>query len=145
VFYSSKDQGAKASGFGGILVSEAFEKQYPDATQRIANGLVKAAHWLGQEANRDEAYRLWTLSGMPYQAFKDDYDGVSLKEAFDPRVDAFLLSQYDDAIDFTKDNKLIRNDIDVAKWAAPQYVENALRAQGLQTYWTNRAALVARR
>lgn len=145
VFYSSKDQGAKASGFGGILVSEAFEKQYPDATQRIANGLVKAAHWLGQEANRDEAYRLWTLSGMPYQAFKDDYDGVSLKEAFNPRVDAFLLSQYDDAIDFTKDNKLIRNDIDVAKWAAPQYVENALRAQGLQTYWTNRAALVARR
>lgn len=145
VFYSSKEQGAKASGFGGILVSESFEKQYPDATQRIANGLVKAAHWLGQEANRDEAYRIWTLSGMPYQAFKDDYDGVSLKEAFNPRVDAFLLSQYDDAIDFTKDNKLIRNDIDVAKWAAPQYVENALRAQGLQTYWTNRAALVARR
>ena len=144
VFYSSKEQGAKASGFGGILVSEPFEKQYPDATQRIANGLVKAAHWLGQEANRDEAYRIWTLSGMPHQAFKDDYDGVSLKEAFNPRVDAFLLSQYDDAIDFTKENKLIRNDIDVAKWAAPQYVENALRAQGLQTYWPTRAALVAR-
>src|SRR5690606_22305086 len=121
-----------------------FDKQYPDATQRIANGLVKAAHWLGQEANRDEAYRIWTLSGMPYQAFKDDYDGDSLKEAFNPRVDAFLLSQYDDAIDFTKENKLIRYDIVVASGAAPQYVENALRAQGLQTFWSSRAAIVAR-
>ncbi|WP_137918732.1 ABC transporter substrate-binding protein [Hydrogenophaga sp. 2FB] len=144
VFYSSKELGARASGFGGILVTETFEKQYPDATQRIANALVKAAHWVGQESNREEAYRLWALSGVSPQSIKDEYDGVSLKEVFNPRVDAFLLSQYDDAIDFTKDNKLIRNDIDVARWAAPQYVETALRAQGLQTHWAPRAAIVAR-
>lgn len=144
VFYSSKELGARASGFGGILVTETFEKQYPDATQRIANALVKAAHWIGQEGNREEAYRLWALSGVSPQSIKDEYDGVALKDVFNPRVDAFLLSQYDDAIDFTKDNKLIRSDIDVARWAAPQYVETALRAQGLQTHWANRAAIVAR-
>ncbi len=144
VFYSSKELGAKGSGFGGILVSESFEKQYPEATQRVANALVKAAHWLGQENNRDEAYRIWVLSGVPYQAFKDDFDGVSLKEVFNPRVDAFLLSQYEDAIAFSKENKLIRADIDVARWAAPAYVENALRTQGLQAYWADRAAAVAR-
>ncbi len=144
VFYSSKDSGARASGFGGILVSESFEKQYPEATQRVANALVKAANWVGQEANREEAYRIWALSGVPVQAFKDDYDGVNLKAAFNPRVDEFLISQYRDAIEFTKENKLIRSDIDLARWVAPQYVETALRTQGLQAQWPNRAAIVAR-
>ena len=143
VFYSSKELGARASGFGGILVHEDFEKRYPEATQRVANALVKAAHWLGQEGHREEAYRIWARSGMPLQAFKDDYDGVSLREAFDPRVDAFLLSQYRDAVHFTREHKLIRGDIDLARWAAPAYVENALRAQGLQTHWPTRAALAA--
>ncbi|QHE75816.1 ABC transporter substrate-binding protein [Hydrogenophaga sp. PBL-H3] len=144
VFYSSKELGAKASGFGAITVTEGFEKRYPEATQRVANALVKSAHWLSQEANREEAYRIWALSGVPVQAFKDDFDGVALKDVFNPRVDAFLLSQYDDAIEFTKDNKLIRNDIDVAKWAAPAYVETALKAQGLENFWPRRNAIVAR-
>ena len=143
VFYSSKELGAKASGFGAITVTEAFEKQYPQATQKVADALVKAAYWVSQESNREEAYRIWAKSGVPYEAIKDDFDGVPLKDVHNPRVDDFLVSQYRDAIEFTREQKLIRSDIDLQQWAAPSYVEQALRSQNLQTYWATRPAAAA--
>jgi sulfonate transport system substrate-binding protein len=138
LFYSSKDLGAKAAGFGAITVTESFEARYPQATARVARGLVRAADWLGQEANREAALRIWSKSGVPYEAIKEEFDGVSLKAAFNPRVDAFLVGQYRDAAAFTKEQKLIRGEIDFDRWFVPQYVDRAIEQLKLTAAWPAR-------
>src|SRR5438128_274832 len=51
IFYTSKEAGPKAAGFGGILATEAFETKYPEATQRVLRGLLRAAQWIGKDEN----------------------------------------------------------------------------------------------
>ena len=126
IFYNSNDIGPKAAGFGAITVTEQFEKKYPDATRRVARALVRSAAWLGQENNREEALQIWAKSGVAITALRAEFDGVALKNVFNPRVDEFLVSQYRDAIAFSKAQKLIRADIDLQKWVAPDYVDNAV-------------------
>jgi sulfonate transport system substrate-binding protein len=140
VFYSSKETGPKTAGFGAITVTEKFEHEYPEATQRVANALVRAAHWLAQDGNAEEALDIWTKSGVRRESLISEFEGVSLKDVFNPRVDAFLISQYGDAAAFTKEQKLIRADIDLPKWFAPQYVERAIAGQKLQGFWKDRNA-----
>jgi len=140
VFYSSHDIGPKAAGFGAITVTESFEQQYPEATQRVVRGLVRAAAWLSAEQNREEALRIWTRSGVPYEALRSEYDGVPLKDVFNPRIDDFFVSQYRDAIAFSKDQKLIRAGIDLQQWFQPKYVNQALQQLKLEQAWPRRDA-----
>lgn len=141
VFYTSaRNGGPKETGFGGILVTESFEQKYPDATQRVVRGLIRASEWLSKDENREEVFQIWAKSGTPIEALRKDYDGQPLKAAFNPLVDDFLIEQYRDAIQFSKDEKLIRNDIDLNKWVAPQYLNTALKQLGLENYWPRRTA-----
>jgi sulfonate transport system substrate-binding protein len=140
VFYSSHDIGPKAAGFGAITVTESFEQRYPEATQRVVRGLVRAAEWLGHEENREEALQIWTRSGVPYPALRDEYAGVALKDVFNPRIDEFFISQYRDAIAFSREQKLIRSGIDLQQWFLPRYVDQALDQLGLQRTWPRRDA-----
>lgn len=138
VFYASRELGPKASGFGAITVTEQFEAQYPEATQKVVRGLVRAAHWLGDEQNREEALRIWSKSGVRYESLKSEFEGFPLKTAFDPRIDEFYVSQYRGGIEFTKEQKLIRAGIDADKWFAPKYVEQALSDLKLEKFWAKR-------
>jgi sulfonate transport system substrate-binding protein len=140
IFYTSKEAGPKAAGFGGILATEQFEAKYPEATQRVVRGLVRAAEWIGNESNREEALQIWAKSGTPYNALKEEFDGASLKQSFNPLIDAFLIEQYRDGVQFSKSEKLIRNDIDVDSWLEPKYLNAALKSLGLETFWPRRSA-----
>jgi sulfonate transport system substrate-binding protein len=140
VFYTSKDIGPKATGFGGILVTDQFREKYPDATRRVVTGLVKAVAWIGDEANRDEALRIWSKSGTPYEALQEEFRGQSLKEAFNPLVDEFLLAQFRDVVDFSRAEKLIRNDIDVNDWVFSGPLNDAIASLKLTQHWPSRHA-----
>ncbi|MDR2128250.1 MAG: ABC transporter substrate-binding protein [Burkholderiaceae bacterium] len=135
VFYASKNDPAAATAFGAITVTQQFEQQYPEATQKVVAALVRAAHWLSNDGNREEALRIWAKSGVPYELIKEDFEGSSLRELFNPRVDPYFVNRYRDVIAFTKAQKLIRNDIDLDQWFAPQYVERAIKEQGLDALW----------
>ena len=140
LFYSSKDFGIKTAGFGAVTVTENFEQKYPESTQRVVRGLVRAADWLAQDGNHDEAYQIWAKSGVDLESLKKEFQGVSWKDAFNPRIDAFFINQYRDGTAFTREQKLIRADIDLDKWFAPQYVERALAEQKLAGFWKDRNA-----
>lgn len=140
VFYTSKTVAPKAAGFGGIVVTEAFRTKYPEATQRISRALVRASEWLSRDGNREEALQIWAKSGTPYDALRRDYEGQSLKVAFSPLIDDFLTEQYRDAIQFSKVEKLIRNDIDLKQWFAPEYLTTSLKQLGLERHWAPRSA-----
>jgi sulfonate transport system substrate-binding protein len=140
VIYSSNDGHPETGHFGGVLVTEEFERKYPEATQRVVRGFVAAAHWLGQPENREEALRIWAKSGVSYQVLQEEFDGQDIRRQLDPRIDLYVLARYRDAIDFAKAQKLIRRDVDLAEWIRPQYQDAALRSLGLENYWPSRDA-----
>lgn len=139
VFYMSKRGAPTTAGFGGITVTEAFRTKYPDATQRVSRGLVRAGEWLSREENREEALQIWAKSGTPIEALRRDYEGQDLKLAFNPLIDDFLIEQYRDATQFSKDEKLIRKDIDIKQWFVPEYLNTSLNQLGLEHYWPRRS------
>ncbi|WP_312081030.1 ABC transporter substrate-binding protein [Acinetobacter schindleri] len=130
---TSKDP--KVSALSAFWVSEAFEKQYPDVVQRVVTTLIKQAHWSSQEANRNEQYKLWAQSGIPYIDYKKDWDGWNLKKRINPLIDEFHVSQYTDAVKTSKEARLIRRDVDVKTWYEPKYLNKALKDLKLENYW----------
>ena len=48
----------KVAPLAHFWVTEAFEKQYPEITQRLVTTLVKQAKWSSEEANRATQYKL---------------------------------------------------------------------------------------
>ena len=130
---TSKDP--KVSALSAFWVTEAFEKQYPEIVQRVVTTLVKQAHWSSQEANRNQQYKLWAQSGIPYIDYKKDWDGWDLKKRINPLIDDFHVAQYIDAVKLSKEARLIRRDVDVKTWYQPKYLNNALKELKLENYW----------
>jgi sulfonate transport system substrate-binding protein len=140
VIYATKDGAPQATGFGAIVVTDAFQLKYPEATQRVVDGLVKAAQFIGRDENREEVLRIWAKSGVPYGIVTEDFSGRSLRDQTNPLTDDFYLAQYRDAISFEKQQKLIRKDVDLAAWLEPRYLATALDRLDLKKFWAHRSA-----
>jgi sulfonate transport system substrate-binding protein len=139
VLWSSKGT-PQAVGPNQFIVTESFEKKYPEATGRVVRGIVKAAHWLANEDNRAEAIEIWSKSGIPIAALTEDIAGIPLRAQFDPLLDDFFRWQYRDSIAFTKSQKLIRAELDADKWIEAKYLTAALDSLGLDGFWPNRSS-----
>jgi sulfonate transport system substrate-binding protein len=145
VIYSSQHDNPRATGPSAFTVTEAFAAKYPETTARVVRGFVRAAQWVAQPENREEALQIWAKSGVAYESLKEDYSGIALHDQFDPRLDPFFNGQYADGIDFAKQQKLIRKDVDLARWIDPQYQDAAFAGLGLANFWPvrNRDGAVA--
>jgi sulfonate transport system substrate-binding protein len=140
VIYNSNEQGAKATGIGAVLVGDDFQKAYPEATARFTRGLLKAAQWLADDRNREEAFTIWERTGVTADVLHEEFKGVSLRDQFNPLIDEFYRAQYRDVIAFDHDQKLIRNDVDFDQWIEPKYLNAALSELNLIHYWPERSA-----
>jgi len=140
VIYNSNEAGAKATGFGAVVVDDNFQKIYPDATRRITRGLLKAAAWLADDKNRDEAFTIWQRTGVTNAVLQEEFKGTSLRDQFNPLLDSFFQAQYKDVIAFDKEQKLIRKDVDLAEWIEPKYLNAALKELKLENTWPQRSA-----
>jgi len=140
VIYNSNEAGAKATGFGAVVVDDNFQKNYPDATQRVTRGLLRAAAWLADDKNREEAFAIWQRTGVTNAVLQEEFKGTSLRDQFNPQLDGFFQAQYKDVIAFDKEQKLIRKDVDLAEWIEPKYLNAALKELKLERVWPVRAA-----
>lgn len=140
VFYKSSDAGATGDGFGAFLGTQDFIEAYPEATQKVVNGLVRAAEWLGDDRNREEAFGIWSRAGTPVAIIRKANEGSSLREKYDPRLDALFLARYRSGIDFDREQKLIRADVDLDAWVDSRFLDAALKAFKLEARWPERAA-----
>jgi sulfonate transport system substrate-binding protein len=140
IIYNSNKQGATANGIGAVLVDDDFQKAYPEAVTRITRGLLRAAQWLADDKNRNEAFKIWERTGVPPNVLHEEYEGVPLRDAFNPLIDDFFRSQYRDVIAFDRDQKLIRNNVDLDHWIEPKYLADALQQLNLTHFWPQRAA-----
>ena len=125
----------KVAPLAHFWVTENFEKQYPEVTQRVVTTLIKQAQWSSEEANRATQYKLWAQSGTPLEDYKKTWDGWNLKDRNTPLLDDFHRAQIDDALKIAKEAKLIRRDVDTKTWYEPKYLNTALQQLNLQNYW----------
>jgi sulfonate transport system substrate-binding protein len=139
IIYTSQHDDPRATGPSSFVVTEAFAAKYPETTQHVVRGFVKAAQWVAQPENRQEALQIWAKSGIPLTALQDEYAGEALHDRLNPRLDNFFRAQYQDGIDFAKHEKLIRKDVDLAQWIDTKYQDAALASLNLAQYWPARS------
>jgi len=125
----------KVAPLAHFWVTESFEKQYPEITQRVVTTLIKQAKWSSEEANRVAQYKLWSQSGIPLVDYQKTWDGWNLKDRNSPLLDEFHRAQIDEALKIAKEAKLIRRDVDTKTWYEPKYLNHALKDLGLENYW----------
>jgi sulfonate transport system substrate-binding protein len=123
-----------------VSVSAKFEEQHPEIVQRIVNALVKGAAWASDEKNREDLFQTWALSGYTAESFKPDFVGELLRDRFDPTIDSFIISRYEDQKNEAHKLGIIRRNFDTKSWFEPKYVQTAIKQLGLQGYWPERDA-----
>ncbi len=139
IFYKSSEAGASGDGFAAFLVTDKFRKAYPEATQKVVNGFVRAAQWLADDKNRDEAFRIWSRAGSPVEIIARSNSGSRLGQKYNPRLDDFFVARYRSGIAFDREQRLIRRDVDLDTWVDRTYVDNAVKSLNLQSLWPDRS------
>lgn len=137
VFSSGRDD-PSVSGFGGFLVSQEFRDSYPEATQKVVDGYVKAAEWVSDPANREEVFQIWSRAGTPVGLIAQSNADTDLKNAFNPRLDAEFTRRYQSALDFAAEQKLVRQTPDLTEWSDPSFLNTALEKTGRAAFWPER-------
>ena len=133
--YSTKPEASLFGRHSAIFVTEAFDAAHPELVQRVVNAFVKAARYGADETHRAAVFDLWAKSGYPPEAFTEDFDNERLANRLSPLIDPYVIARYRDQAAHVREYGLIRRDIDVDSWFEPRYLEAALKAQGLETYW----------
>ena len=140
IFYKSSDAGSTGDGFGAFLVTDKFRKAYPEATEKVVRGFVRAAAWLADDKNREEAFAIWARAGSPIEVIRKSNQGAGLKDKYDPRLDDFFVARYASGITFDREQKLIRRDVDLKAWVDRSFVDKAIASLNLQSLWPDRNA-----
>jgi sulfonate transport system substrate-binding protein len=119
-----------------LVVTDEFRLKYPAYTQKVVDAFVKASLWLSDESNRDEAFKIWAQTGLPYSNFKDEREGELLKSRNNPVIDDYLLAHYQLAIDHVKDAGLIRRGFPAAELFEPSFQRDSLKRLGVERVWS---------
>jgi sulfonate transport system substrate-binding protein len=136
IVYESQNGGPQFTRQSHLLVLDDFDRAHPDVVQRVVNVFVKGAQWSSEETNRDALFKLWEKSGVSYSSWQAEYANQSLKIRNSPLLDPFFIGRYKAVAQDALKLKLIRQPVDVDSWFEPKYLDNALREQKLDHYWT---------
>jgi len=119
-----------------IIGSSEFIEKYPDLTKRFVRTYVRAAKWLAdRESKPTEVFKLWTRSGTPFSAFREDWEGQSIKAANSPLIDPYVASRYTRSITDAKRYGLIRQTFDFESWADRRFLDQVLKEEHLEGFW----------
>lgn len=133
---STKGRGPAYNIHAAVLATDEFISRYPTHTQRLVNQVVRAARWGGDEANRSALITLFgEQSGHGPAIYQADLDGTALKTHFSPLLDEEAIAAYKGVLADGVKWGLVRQSFDVDAWAAPQFVEAAVRELKLDRHW----------
>ena len=136
VVVKSGDSGRQNTTQAGFLGTQAFIDAWPQATQQIVNVLVKNAAEISDPANRDAwSAEMAQQSQIPQALFLEELQPQDLNFTTSPRIDPFLTDSFSNSVEQAKSGRLIRSAFDVSQWVDGQFVEQALKAQGLENRW----------
>jgi ABC-type nitrate/sulfonate/bicarbonate transport systems, periplasmic components len=129
----SYEQGAQAF----VLVHGDFDKKYPHIVQRIINVLVREAAWSSDPKNRTKALQLWAKSGIPYSSLARDVEGQDFKRGQSPLLDPFFINNIKLNVSRAQKLGLLQGDLNVEEWLEPGYLQQALKNEQLEHFWTS--------
>jgi sulfonate transport system substrate-binding protein len=136
VVVKSGDSGRQNTTQAGFLGTQAFIAAWPQATQQIIDVLVKNAAEISDPANRDAwAAEMAQQSQIPQALFLEELQPQDLNFTTSPRIDPFLTDSFSSSVGQAQSGRLIRSAFDVGQWADGQFVERALKTQGLEKRW----------
>lgn len=98
--------------------------------------LVKNAAEISDPANRDaRSAEMAQQSQIPQALFLEELQPQDLNFTTSPRIDPFLTDSFSNSVEQAKSGRLIRSAFDVSQWVDGQFVEQALKARGLENRW----------
>ena len=119
-----------------FIGADDFIKKYPDITKRVVKQIVLGAKWISDnDANPSPVFQLYTKSGVPFSAYKEDRQGQSLKVVSSPLVDAYVISQYEKNITEAKRFGLIKETFSFRAVVDDSFLKQVLRELNLENYW----------
>jgi sulfonate transport system substrate-binding protein len=122
-----------------IVVADEFAKKYPSIVKRIVRAHVRISKWVTEhESNPTEIYKLFSKSGTPFSAFKEDWTGESFKVLASPLIDPYLRARYAKSIQDAHRYNLIRNKFDVNTWIDTSFLDQVLKEEHLESFWPPR-------
>lgn len=136
IIYSTQGQDPALTRQASLLVRSEFEKEHPAEVQRVVDVFVRGARWSSDEKNRSALFDVWARSGTPAASWAAEFDQQSLAVRNSPLVDDFVISRYKAVVADALKLKLIRREVSIDDWFDTRYLQNALKKQGLENYWT---------
>jgi sulfonate transport system substrate-binding protein len=119
-----------------FIGDDAFIRKYPDITKRVVKQIVLAAKWISDnEATPTNVFQLWTKSGVPFNAYKEDRTGQSLKVISSPLIDSYVVAQYEKNIKEAKRFGLIKETFSFKAVVDDSFLKAVLRELNLENYW----------
>jgi sulfonate transport system substrate-binding protein len=135
IAYTTKGDDPTFGRNASIYVTEAFEQAHPELVARVVRAFVKAARFADDETNRDAVFALWAKSGIPVEAFREDFAGETLAHRLTPLIDDYVVARYRDQARRSKDYGLVRKDVDIDGWIDRTYLDRALAELQLEHHW----------
>ncbi|WP_454688668.1 ABC transporter substrate-binding protein [Achromobacter aloeverae] len=136
VIYSTQGQDPAYTRQAALLVREDFARENPAQVQKVVDVFVRASRWASDEKNRDALFKVWEKSGVPYASWAAEFDKQNLAARNSPLVDDFIVARYKAVVADALKLKLIRREVSVDDWFDTRYLDQALKNQGLEHYWT---------
>jgi len=141
IIYDTKND-AQYTCNSTIIVSDEFARKYPSIVKRILRQHVLISKWFTEhEKNPSEIYQLFTKSGVPFSAHKEDWGGTSFSQRASPLIDPYLRARYTGSIQDASKFKLIRGTFDFNTWIDTSFLDQILQEEKLVGYWPQRPAL----
>jgi sulfonate transport system substrate-binding protein len=140
IIYNTPNQYPDLVRCSHVLVADEFEQAHPELVQRLVNVVLQEAAWGSDDSNRDANFQYWAQSGIPYLAYKRDFEGHSFKQRLSPLIDPFFIAHYQAAAAEARANHLIRQDVDITHWFEPKYLLQGLKTLHLEGFWQARDA-----
>lgn len=134
--YSTQGQDPAFTRQAALLVRDEFAAENPEIVQRVVDVFVRASRWASDEANRDALFRLWEKSGVPYASWQAEFENQALKVRNSPLIDDFIIGRYKAVASDALKARLIRQEVSFEGFFDPSFLQNALKKQGLENYWT---------
>jgi sulfonate transport system substrate-binding protein len=136
IIYATKGD-PKFMKHAAFIGSEDFIKKYPDITKRVVKQIVLAAKWISDnDKNPQPVFQLYTKSGVPFSAYKEDRQGQSLKVLASPLLDQYVVTQYEKNISEAKRFGLIKRTFDFRAVVDDSFLKQVLKELNLETYWS---------
>jgi sulfonate transport system substrate-binding protein len=122
---STRTLGGAGELVGLVLVSGRLVAEHPDWVRKIVQVQRQASAWASAPENREAYIQLLAeQAAYPASLLRADLEGApALSQLLSPELDPGVIGRLKQLVAVARDARLIRRDVDVDQWLAPQFLQ----------------------